>query len=261
MNSALWVSKSGLSAQNTRLTTISNNLANVSTNGFKRDRAVFQDLLYQINRQPGGQSSQNTELPSGLQLGTGVRVVATQKQFTEGNIEITEQALDVAVNGRGFFQVLNPDGSISYTRDGQFQLNNAGQLVNSQGLTIEPAITIPDGTQTITIGMDGVVGVVDAATGTSTQVGNLTLADFSNPAGLEAQGGNLFRETAASGAPVQGEAGQGGFGALIQGAIEGSNVNVVEEMVNMIETQRAYEMNSKVISTVDQMLQYASQNL
>ena len=198
MNSALWVSKSGLSAQNTRLTTISNNLANVSTNGFKRDRAVFQDLLYQINRQPGGQSSQNTELPSGLQLGTGVRVVATQKQFTEGNIEITEQALDVAVNGRGFFQVLNPDGSISYTRDGQFQLNNAGQLVNSQGLTIEPAITIPDGTQTITIGMDGVVGVVDAATGTSTQVGNLTLADFSNPAGLEAQGGNLFRETAAS---------------------------------------------------------------
>lgn len=261
MNSALWVSKSGLSAQNTRLTTISNNLANVSTNGFKRDRAAFQDLLYQIDRQPGGQSSQNTELPSGLQLGTGVRVVATQKQFTEGNIEITEQALDVAVNGRGFFQVLNPDGSVSYTRDGQFQLNNAGQLVNAQGLTIEPAITIPDGTQTITIGMDGVVGVVDAATGTTTQVGNLTLADFSNPAGLEAQGGNLFRETAASGAPVQGEAGQGGFGTLIQGAIEGSNVNVVEEMVNMIETQRAYEMNSKVISTVDQMLQYASQNL
>ena len=261
MNSALWVSKSGLSAQNTRLTTISNNLANVSTNGFKRDRAAFQDLLYQIDRQPGGQSSQNTELPSGLQLGTGVRVVATQKQFTEGNIEITEQALDVAVNGRGFFQVLNPDGSVSYTRDGQFQLNNAGQLVNAQGLTIEPAITIPDGTQTITIGMDGVVGVVDAATGTTTQIGNLTLADFSNPAGLEAQGGNLFRETAASGALVQGEAGQGGFGTLIQGAIEGSNVNVVEEMVNMIETQRAYEMNSKVISTVDQMLQYASQNL
>jgi len=261
MNSALWVSKSGLSAQNTRLTTISNNLANVSTNGFKRDRAAFQDLLYQIDRQPGGQSSQNTELPSGLQLGTGVRVVATQKQFTEGNIEVTEQALDVAVNGRGFFQVLNPDGSISYTRDGQFQLNNAGQLVNAQGLSIEPAITIPDGTQTITIGLDGVVGVVDAATGTTTQVGNLTLADFSNPAGLEAQGGNLFRETAASGAPVQGEAGQGGFGTLIQGAIEGSNVNVVEEMVNMIETQRAYEMNSKVISTVDQMLQYASQNL
>ncbi len=261
MNSALWVSKSGLSAQNTRLTTISNNLANVSTNGFKRDRAAFQDLLYQIDRQPGGQSSQNTELPSGLQLGTGVRVVATQKQFTEGNIEITEQALDVAVNGRGFFQVLNPDGSVSYTRDGQFQLNNAGQLVNAQGLTIDPAITIPDGTQTITIGMDGVVGVVDAATGTTTQIGNLTLADFSNPAGLEAQGGNLFRETAASGAPVQGEAGQGGFGTLIQGAIEGSNVNVVEEMVNMIETQRAYEMNSKVISTVDQMLQYASQNL
>ena len=167
-----------------------------------------------------------------------MRVVATQKQFTEGNIEITEQALDVAV-----------------------KLNNAGQLVNAQGLTIEPAITIPDGTQTITIGMDGVVGVVDAATGTTTQIGNLTLADFSNPAGLEAQGGNLFRETAASGAPVQGEAGQGGFGTLIQGAIEGSNVNVVEEMVNMIETQRAYEMNSKVISTVDQMLQYASQNL
>ncbi|OUS29701.1 flagellar basal body rod protein FlgG [Gammaproteobacteria bacterium 45_16_T64] len=261
MQAALWVSKSGLSAQNTRLTTISNNLANVSTNGFKRDRAAFQDLLYQIDRQPGGQSSQNTELPSGLQLGTGVRVVATQKQFTEGSIEITEQPLDVAINGRGFLQVLNPDGSISYTRDGQFQINNAGQLVTSTGLTVEPAITIPDGTQSVTIGTDGVVGVVDASTGTRTEVGTIQLADFVNPSGLESQGGNLFRETAASGAATQGEAGQGGFGSLIQGAIEGSNVNVVEEMVNMIETQRAYEMNSKVISTVDQMLQYASQNL
>ncbi|MBL4763600.1 MAG: flagellar basal-body rod protein FlgG [Gammaproteobacteria bacterium] len=258
---ALWVSKSGLSAQNTRLTTISNNLANVSTNGFKRDRAAFQDLLYQINRQPGGQSSQNTELPSGLQLGTGVRVVATQKQFTQGNLEITEQPLDVAVNGRGFFQVLNPDGSLSYTRDGQFQLNNAGQLVTATGFPVEPAITIPDGTQSITIGVDGVVTAVDASTGTSTAVGTLQIADFVNPAGLESLGGNLYRETVASGAATQGTAGQGGLGSILQGAIEGSNVNVVEEMVNMIETQRAYEMNSKVISTVDQMLQYASQNL
>jgi len=261
MHSALWVSKSGLSAQNLRLTTISNNLANVSTNGFKRDRAAFQDLLYQIDRQPGGQSSQNTELPSGIQLGTGVRAVATQKQFTEGSIDVTEGALDVAINGRGFLQILNPDGSLSYTRDGQLQLDSTGQLVNATGSPVEPAITIPEGTHSITIGTDGIVSVVDAASGALSEVGTLQLADFVNPSGLEAQGGNLFRETAASGAATQGEAGQSGFGSLIQGALEGSNVNVVEEMVNMIETQRAYEMNSKVISTVDQMLQYASQNM
>lgn len=261
MQSALWVSKTGLSAQDTKLKTISNNLANVSTNGFKRDRAVFQDLLYQINRQPGGQSSQNTELPSGLQLGTGVRMVATHKQFTMGNIQVTDQALDIAINGRGFFQILMPDGAIYYTRDGEFQLNSNGEIVNSSGFPLEPGITIPEGARSITIGADGVVSVVDAQTGDATQVGNIQLADFINPAGLEAMGGNLFRETVASGAPTQGEPAQNGLGPLIQGALESSNVNVVEELVNMIETQRAYEMNSKVISTVDQMLQYVGQQL
>ncbi len=261
MHSALWVSKSGLSAQDTKLKTISNNLANVSTTGFKRDRAVFQDLMYQVNRQPGGQSSQNTELPSGLQLGTGVRIVATQKEFTTGNIEVTDQGMDMAINGRGFFQILMPDGSISYTRDGQFQIDSTGQMVTSGGFPLEPAITVPESFSTVTIGTDGVVTAVDAQTGDATQIGNVQLADFINPAGLEAQGNNLFRETVASGAPTQGEPGLNGLGPIIQGALESSNVNVVEEMVNMIETQRAYEMNSKVISTVDQMLQFVSQQL
>ncbi len=261
MHASLWVSKSGLSAQDLRLNTISNNLANVSTNGFKRDRAVFQDLLYQIDRQPGGQSSQNTELPSGLQLGTGVRTVATQKQHTIGNIEVTDQALDIAVNGRGFFQILTPDGQTQYTRDGQFQMDANGQIVNAAGLPLEPAITIPEGFASITIGSDGVVSVTDAATGTQTQVGNIQLADFINPAGLEAVGGNLFRETAASGAVRQAEPGADGVGSLLQGSLESSNVNVVEELVNMIETQRAYEMNSKVIAAVDQMLQFVGQTL
>lgn len=261
MNAALWISKSGLSAQDLRLNTISNNLANVSTTGFKRDVAVFQDLLYQIDRQPGGQSSQDTQLPSGLQTGTGVKTVATKKQHTVGNIEVTEQALDMAIQGRGFFQILMPDGSVAYTRDGQFQLSAEGEIVTSGGLPLEPSITIPDGVQSITIGTDGTVSVVDAATGQQTEVGSVELADFINPAGLEAIGANLFRETAASGAPTEGEPGANGIGSLIQGALEASNVNVVEELVNMIETQRAYEMNSKVISTVDQMLSFIGQQL
>jgi flagellar basal-body rod protein FlgG len=261
MNAALWISKSGLSAQDLRLNTISNNLANVSTTGFKRDVAVFQDLLYQIDRQPGGQTSQDTQLPSGLQTGTGVKTVATKKQHTVGNIEVTEQALDMAIQGRGFFQILMPDGSVAYSRDGEFQLSAEGQVVTSGGLPIEPAITVPDGVQSITIGTDGTVSVVDAASGQQTQVGTIELADFINPAGLEAIGANLFRETAASGAPTQGEPGANGIGSVIQGALESSNVNVVEELVNMIETQRAYEMNSKVISTVDQMLSFIGQQL
>lgn len=261
MNAALWISKSGLSAQDLRLNTISNNLANVSTTGFKRDVAVFQDLLYQIDRQPGGQSSQDTQLPSGLQTGTGVKTVATKKQHTVGNIEVTEQALDMAIQGRGFFQILMPDGSAAYSRDGEFQLSADGQIVTSGGLPLEPAITIPDGVQSITIGTDGTVSVVDASSGQQTAVGSIQLADFINPAGLEAIGANLFRETAASGAPTQGEPGANGIGTVIQGALESSNVNVVEELVNMIETQRAYEMNSKVISTVDQMLSYIGQQL
>ncbi len=260
MDPALWISKTGLSAQDTKLSTISNNLANVGTTGFKRDRAVFQDLLYQINRQPGGQSSQDTTLPSGLQQGTGVRTVATQKVFTEGTLQVTDQPLDVAVNGRGFYQVLMPDGSLSYSRDGQFQLDSAGQLVTSNGYVVQPAVTIPSGAASITIGSDGVISVVDT-TGTQTQVGNLQLADFVNPAGLQAIGDNLFKETVASGSPQTGTPGLNGLGATQQGSLENSNVNVVEELVNMISTQRAYEMNSKVISTVDQMLGFITQNV
>jgi len=261
MNAALWISKSGLTAQDVRMNTISNNLANVSTTGFKRDVAQFQDLLYQINRQSGGQSSQNTELPSGLQTGTGVQVVATRKQHTVGNIQVTGQALDMAIDGRGFFQILMPDGSTNYTRDGAFSLSADGQLVTPNGYPLDPAVTVPAGSQSVTIGADGVVTSVDAATGQSTQIGNIQLADFVNPAGLEAVGNNLFRETVSSGAPTQAEPGANGVGTLIQGSLESSNVNVVEELVGMIETQRAYEMNSKVISTIDQMLANFSQQL
>ncbi len=261
MHAALWISKTGLTAQDTKLNTISNNLANVGTTGFKRDRAVFQDLMYQIKSQPGGQSSQDTTLPSGLQQGTGVRTVATQKIFSPGNLQVTEQPLDVAVNGRGFFQILMPDGSIGYTRDGQFQVDSGGQMVTSSGYALQPAMTIPSTASSVTIGADGIVSAMDSATGTISQVGQLQLADFVNPAGLQAVGGNLFKETTASGAVSSGNPGLNGIGSVLQGSLENSNVNVVEELVTMIATQRAYEMNSKVISTVDQMLQYVSQNL
>ncbi|CBL44832.1 Flagellar basal-body rod protein [gamma proteobacterium HdN1] len=261
MNAALWISKSGLSAQDLRLSTISNNLANVSTTGFKRDIAVFQDLLYQVQRQPGGQSSQDTQLPSGLQVGTGVKTVATKKQHTEGTIQTTGQALDVAIMGRGFFQVLMPDGAIAYTRDGAFQLSAEGDLVTAEGLSLEPAINVPEGSQSVTIGNDGTVTAVDGQTKQQIEIGNIQLADFVNPAGLESVGSNLYRETVASGAPTEAQPGTDGTGTLQQNALEASNVNVVEELVNMIETQRAYEMNSKVISTVDQMLSYVGQQL
>lgn len=260
MHAALWISKTGLSAQDTQLTTISNNLSNAATVGYKRDRAVFEDLLYQTQRQPGAQSAENAQLPTGLQLGTGVRVVATQKQFTEGNMQVTEQALDVAINGRGFFEVLMPDGSQAYTRDGQFSINADGQMVNSTGLLLQPNITVPNDAQSITIGKDGVVTAQVPGSATPTNLGSIQVTDFINPAGLQAIGGNLFRETAASGNPQVGTAGVEGLGALEQGMLETSNVDVVEEMVNMITAQRTYEMNSKVISTVDQMLQYLNQN-
>ncbi|WP_372875656.1 flagellar basal-body rod protein FlgG [Pseudomonas sp.] len=258
---ALWVSKTGLSAQDMNLTTISNNLANVSTTGFKRDRAEFEDLLYQIRRQPGGQSSQDSQLPSGLQLGTGVRVVGTQKIFTAGSLQTTEQPLDMAVNGRGFFQVLMPDGSVSYTRDGSFHLNSDGQVVTSSGYALEPAIVLPNEVRTFTVGEDGTVSVTTDGNPQPQIVGNLQTADFINPAGLEAIGSNLFLETAASGAPQVGTPGLNGLGTTLQNTLENSNVSVVEELVNMITTQRAYEMNSKVISTADQMLAFVSQNL
>lgn len=261
MMSALWVSKTGLAAQDTSLRTISNNLANVSTVGYKRERAVFRDLLYQVQEQPGGQSSQDTTLPSGLQLGTGVEIGATQKIFTKGDLQATDQPLDLAIDGRGFFQVAMPDGSLTYTRDGQFQLSEEGEIVTAEGYRLEPSLTVPADAQTITIAADGTVSALLAGSTGISQLGNIQIADFVNPAGLQAIGGNLFRETPASGAPLTGNPGSNGLGGLLQGNLENSNVNVVEEMVNMVSTQRAYEMNSRVVSTADQMLQFVTQNL
>ncbi len=256
---SLWISKTGLDAQQTQMDVIANNLANVSTNGFKRTRAVFEDLLYQKVRQPGAQSSQQTQLPSGLQIGTGVRPVATEKIFTQGNLQQTGNSQDVAIQGVGFFQVLLPDGSTAYTRDGSFQIDSQGQLVTSSGFTIQPAITIPSDAESITVGRDGTVSVTQPGSPQPTQVGSLLLATFINPAGLESKGENLYGETAASGAPNNNAPGSNGAGLLSQGYVETSNVNVVEELVNMIQTQRAYEINSKAITTSDQMLQKLTQ--
>ena len=261
MNSALWIAKTGVDAQQQRMAVISNNLANVNTTGFKRSRAVFEDLLYQNVRQVGAQSSQDTRLPSGLALGTGVRTVATEKMFSQGNIVQTDNSLDVAIQGRGFLQILMPDGNVSYTRDGSFKLDDQGQLVTASGYALQPSVTIPANAQSVTIGSDGTVSVAVAGSATPTQVGNLQLVDFINPAGLQPMGQNLFQETAASGSPQAGTPGLNGLGTVSQGFLESSNVNVVEELVNMIETQRAYEMNPKAISTTDSMLQFASQAL
>lgn len=261
MNSSLWVAKTGLDAQNTRMQVVSNNLANANTTGFKRDRASFEDLLYQNYRQVGGQSSQQTRLPSGMQVGTGVRVVSTEKIFNQGTMTQTNNNLDLAVNGNGFFQVRMPDGTLSYTRDGSFQLDDQGQIVTNSGYIVEPGITVPANTRSITVGTDGVVSAMIAGDSAPVQLGSIQLADFINPAGLEARGENLYLESASSGAPQTGTPGLSGLGTLAQGALEGSNVNVVEELVNMIETQRAYEMNSKAISTSDQMMQYVNNNL
>ena len=259
MTQALWIAKTGLDAQQTQLDVISNNLANVSTNGFKRSRAVFEDLLYQTLRQPGAQSSQQTQLPSGLQIGTGVRPVATVKIFTQGNMQQTGNPLDVAIQGNGFFQVLQPDGTTAYTRDGSFQLDNQGALVTSSGYHIQPQITIPAGAQSITVGQDGTVSVVQAGSAKPTQVGALQLVNFVNPTGLQSAGENLYLETASSGSPSANTPGTNGLGRLSPGNVETSNVNVVEEMVSLIQTQRAYEINSKAITTSDQMLQKLSQ--
>ena len=261
MNPALWAAKTGLDAQQTRMAVVSNNLANVNTTGFKKSRAVFEDLLYQNVRQVGAATSQDTQAPSGMSLGTGVRVVATEKTYTQGNLSQTGNSLDLAINGRGFFQILLPDGTLAYTRAGDFQLSSQGQLVTSSGYVVQPGISIPQGAQSISIGADGVVSVLLAGQSAPTQVGTLQLADFVNPTGLQPRGENLLLETAASGTAQPGTPGQSGLGTLEQGAVESSNVNVVEEMVNMIETQRAYEMNTKAISTTDQMLQFLSNNL
>ncbi len=261
MNQALWIAKTGLDAQQTRMSVVSNNLANVNTTGFKQGRAVFEDLLYQNLRQSGGQTSQDTELPSGLSLGTGVRVVATEKLFSQGSMLQTGNALDVAMKGRGFFQILMPDGNLAYSRDGTFQRNSQGEMVTASGYALQPSITIPDGAQSITIGTDGVVSVQLAGQTAPSQVGSIETVDFINPVGLQAVGENLYLETASSGSAQAGTPGLNGFGSLVQGALEGSNVNVVAELVNMIETQRAYEMNSKAISTSDEMMQYLNNNI
>ncbi len=261
MHAALYISKTGLAAQDRRLTSISNNLANAATVGYKRDRVNFEDLLYQIQRQPGAQSSQDTQLPSGLQLGTGVRVVATQKQFTGGSLQVTEQGLDMAISNRGFFQMQLPSGESAYTRNGEFHLSANGEIVNANGFLLQPTIVVPENTNLITVSDDGIVSASILGVSAPQQIGEITLTDFVNPAGLQSLGGNLFVQTAASGDPQSGTPGENGLGSIIQGSLENSNVDIVEEMVNMITTQRAYEMNSKVVSTADQMLQYISQNL
>ncbi|HWG75745.1 MAG TPA: flagellar basal-body rod protein FlgG [Steroidobacteraceae bacterium] len=261
MDAALWVAKTGLDAQQTEMAVISNNLANVNTDGFKKSRAVFQDLLYQNVQQVGAATTQNTQAPSGVELGTGVNLVATEKVYTQGNINQTGNALDLAVNGSGFFQVLMPDGSMAYTRDGSFQISNTGQLVTASGYPVQPAITIPQGAQSVTIGTDGTVQVQLAGQSAPSTVGTVQLANFVNPAGLQPNGDNLLLASAASGTAQTGTPGVSGLGTLQQGAVESSNVNVVEEMVDMIETQRAYEMNTKAIETNDQMLQYLDSNL
>jgi flagellar basal-body rod protein FlgG len=256
---SLWISKTGLDAQQTQMDVVANNLANVSTTGFKRSRAVFEDLLYQTLRQPGAQSSQQTQLPSGLQVGTGVKPVATERIFTQGNLQQTSNSKDVAIQGQGFFQVLLPDGTTGYTRDGSFQTDAQGQLVTSSGYIVQPAITIPANAQSITIGRDGTVSVTQPGSANAVQVGTLQLANFVNVAGLQSMGENIYVETASSGTASTSTPGTNGVGVLNQGYVETSNVNVVEELVNMIQTQRAYEINSKAIQTSDQMLQRLAQ--
>jgi len=261
MDSALWAAKTGLEAQQTRMAVTANNLANVNTTGFKRGRVAFEDLLYQNLRQVGADAAQDTQLPSGLAVGTGVRVVATEKTYTQGNLQVTNNALDVAINGRGFFQVALPDGTNAYTRDGSFKINAQGELVTSGGYRVQPAVSVPDGAQSVSIGTDGAVSEQLAGQPAPSQVGSLQVVDFVNPAGLQARGENLLLESAASGPPQAGTPGLNGLGALQQGALEASNVNVVEELVAMIETQRAYEMNSKAISTADKMLETLTSRL
>ena len=259
MIGSLWIAKTGLDAQQTNMDVIANNLANVSTNGFKRQRAVFEDLLYQTVRQPGAQSSEQTTLPSGLQIGTGVRPVATERLHSQGNLSQTNNSKDVAIKGDGFFQILLPDGSSGYTRDGSFQVDQNGQLVTASGYQVQPAITIPANAISITIGRDGIVSVTQQGQANPVQVGQLNLSTFMNDTGLESIGENLYIETQASGAPNDTTPGLNGAGLLYQGYVETSNVNVAEELVNMIQVQRAYEINSKAVSTTDQMLQKLTQ--
>ena len=256
---SLWIAKTGMEAQQTQLDAISHNLANVSTNGYKKSHAVFEDLMYQNLRQVGGNSSEQTTLPTGLQLGLGTRVVATSRSFEQGSLQQTTNPLDVAIKGNGFFEIQLPDGTTGYTRDGAFQVNAQGQLVTDNGYIVNPGITVPTNAYSVTIAADGTVSVTTQGQTLPQTVGQLQLTNFVNPAGLEPKGQNLYTETAASGTPNTGAPGTTGLGQLQQGFVETSNVNVVEELVSMIQTQRAYELNSKAISTSDQMLQRLGQ--
>jgi flagellar basal-body rod protein FlgG len=256
MFSSLWIAKTGLDAQQTEMDVISNNLANASTTGFKASRASFQDLMYQNEGQPGSQTTEQTQSPSGLLLGTGVKVVGSEKLFTEGAITQTGNSLDLAVQGNGFLQVSMPDGTVAYTRDGSLHEDSTGQIVTADGYPLVPSITLPANVNSVTIGTDGTVSVTSNGSTAPTTVGTLQLANFINPAGLEAMGQNLYLETESSGAAQTGQPGVNGMGTIAQGSLESSNTNTVEEMVNMIEAQRTYEMNSKSISAVDDMLQF-----
>jgi flagellar basal-body rod protein FlgG len=261
MPDALNVAKTGLNAQQERMSVISNNLANVNTVGFKRDRANFETLLYQDLRQSGAQTSQNTQLPTGLEIGTGVRIVSSEKLYSQGNIINTDNSLDMTIQGDGFFQVLMPDGQMAYTRAGNFSKNSTGLLVSANGYPLEPAITIPPNASSISISSDGIVSVGVPGQAAPNVVGTIQLATFPNNGGLKPVGENLAMATGASGAAVVGNPGAAGVGKLQQGALESSNVNVVEELVNMIETQRAYEVNSKAINAVDGMQKFLTQNI
>jgi flagellar basal-body rod protein FlgG len=252
---SLWIAKTGLDAQQFNVDVIYNNLANVTTTGFKRQQPVFEDLLYQMVRQPGAQSSQLTQIPSGLQLGAGVRPVATARIFTQGSLQQTGNNLDIAINGQGFFQILLPDGTTAYTRDGSFQLDNQGNVVNSSGYLLQPSITIPPNTVSVTVGNDGTVTALVSGSANPTQVGTIQLANFVNVGGLQARGENQFLETAASGAPQVNQPGTNALGTTNQGFLENSNVSVTEELVNLITAQRAFEINSRSVQTSDQMLE------
>lgn len=251
---SLWIAKTGLGAQQTNIDVIANNLANVSTNGFKKSRAVFEDLLYQVVRQPGAQSSQQTQISNGLQLGTGVQPVSTARIFTQGNLQNTQNPLDMAISGSGFFQVLMPDGTIAYTRNGSFQKDNQGNIVTPDGYPLQPNINIPQTAQSITVGTDGTVSITEQGNTQAVQIGTIQVATFVNPGGLLSVGSNLYLETGSSGTPTPNTPGQNGAGTVEQKYVETANVDVAEELVSMIEAQRAYELNSKVVSTSDQML-------
>jgi flagellar basal-body rod protein FlgG len=259
MMRSLWIAKTGLDGQQAAMDTIANNLANVQTTGFKSTRAVFQDLLYQTIRQPGAQVGDATQLPTGLQIGTGVRVAATERLHTQGNLNNTGNDMDIAINGRGFLQVQLPDGTDAYTRDGTLQVDQNGQLTTAGGYVVQPPINIPNNALSLTIGKDGTVSVTQPGATASVQVGQLQLSTFINPTGLQSIGENLYQETDSSGPPNTLQPGVDGAGQIYQQYLETSNVNVAEELVNMITTQRAYEMNSKAVSTSDQMLQRLSQ--